>query len=56
VDGGEGRGSGEADIVSCFDSWERTELKKMLAVRVADGALLRLIGTCLPVGVLDGEA
>ena len=28
----------------------------MLEVRVADGALLRLIGTCLHVGVLDGEA
>src|SRR6516162_7982611 len=31
------------------------ELKKMLEVRVADGSLLRLIGTCLHVGVLDGE-
>jgi RNA-directed DNA polymerase len=31
-------------------------LKKMLEVRVADGALLRLIGKCLHVGVLDGEA
>ena len=28
----------------------------MLEVRVADGSLLRLIGTCLHVGVLDGEA
>src|SRR4029434_9060122 len=28
----------------------------MLEVRVADGALLRLIGKCLHVGVLDGEA
>ena len=28
----------------------------MLEVRVADGSLLRLIGKCLHVGVLDGEA
>lgn len=46
----------EADIVSFFDSLDRTELKKMLEIRVADGSLLRLIGKCLHVGVLDGEA
>jgi RNA-directed DNA polymerase len=45
----------EADIVSFFDSLDRSELKKMLEIRVADGALLRLIGKCLHVGVLDGE-
>ena len=28
----------------------------MLGVRVAEGSLLRLIGKCLHVGVLDGEA
>ncbi len=44
----------EADIVSFFDSLDRTKLKKMLEVRVADGSLLRLIGKCLQVGVLDG--
>jgi group II intron reverse transcriptase/maturase len=44
----------EADIVSFFDSLDRKELKKMLEIRVADGALLRLIGKCLHVGVLDG--
>ena len=44
----------EADIKSFFDSLDRTELKKMLEVRVADGSLLRLIGKCLHVGVLDG--
>jgi group II intron reverse transcriptase/maturase len=44
----------EADIVSYFDSLDRTELEKMLQVRVADGSLLRLIGKCLHVGVLDG--
>jgi RNA-directed DNA polymerase len=45
----------EADIVSFFDSLDRTELKKMLEIRVADGSLMRLIGKCLHVGVLDGE-
>ena len=44
----------EADIVSFFDSLDRTELKKLLQIRVADGSLLRLIGKCLHVGVLDG--
>jgi group II intron reverse transcriptase/maturase len=44
----------EADIVSFFDSLDRSELKKMLEVRVADGSLRRLIGKCLHVGVLDG--
>jgi group II intron reverse transcriptase/maturase len=53
---GEVRWICEADIVSFFDSLDRTELKKMLEVRVADGSLLRLIGKCLHVGVLDGEA
>jgi RNA-directed DNA polymerase len=55
VEGGEVRWIFEADIVSFFDSLDRTELKKMLEVRVADGALLRLIGKGLHVGVLDGE-
>jgi RNA-directed DNA polymerase len=55
VDRGEVRWILEADIVSFFDSLDRTELKKMLEVRVADGLLLRLIGKCLHVGVLDGE-
>ena len=44
----------EADIMSFFDSLDRNELKKMLEVRVADGSLLRLIGKCLHVGVLEG--
>ena len=56
VDRGEGRWIFEADIVSFFDSVDRTALKKMLEVRVADGSLLRRIGKCLHVGVLDGEA
>ncbi len=46
----------EADIVSFFDSLDRTKLLEMLQIRVADGSLLRLVGKCLHVGVLDGEA
>jgi RNA-directed DNA polymerase len=56
VDRGEVRGIFEADIVSFFDSLDRTKLKEMLEGRVAAGSLLRLIGKCLHVGVLDGEA
>jgi group II intron reverse transcriptase/maturase len=44
----------EADVVSFFDGLDRTELKKMLEIRVADGSLLRLLGKCLHAGVLDG--
>jgi group II intron reverse transcriptase/maturase len=44
----------EADVVSFFDSLDRNELKRMLEIRVPDGSLLRLIGKCLHVGVLDG--
>jgi RNA-directed DNA polymerase len=50
------RGIFEAAMVSFFDSVERPELKKRLEVRGADGALLRLIGKGLHVGVLDGAA
>jgi RNA-directed DNA polymerase len=45
----------EADIVSFFDSLVRNKLKEMLQIRIADGSLLRLIGKCLHVGVLEGE-
>jgi group II intron reverse transcriptase/maturase len=45
----------EADIESFFDSVDRKALMEMLQARVADGSLLRLIGKCLHVGVLDGE-
>jgi len=44
----------EADIVSFFDSVDRTKLAEMLQLRVADGSLMRLISKCLHVGVLDG--
>lgn len=45
----------EADVVSFFDNLDRTKLKEMLRRRVADESLLRLVGKCLHVGVLDGE-
>jgi group II intron reverse transcriptase/maturase len=44
----------EADIVSFFDSVDRTALAEMLQTRIADGSLLRLIGKCVHVGVLEG--
>jgi len=54
VDGGEANWILEFDVVSFFDSVRRTQLMEMLQERVADGSLLRLIGKCLHVGVLDG--
>lgn len=45
----------EFDIQSFFDSVDRTQLMKILQKRVADGSILRLIGKCLHVGVLEGE-
>jgi len=45
----------EADIRSFFDSVDRKMLMEMLQKRVADTSLLRLVGKCLHVGVLDGE-
>lgn len=45
----------EADIVSFFDSIDRKVLMEMLRERIADESLLRLVGKCLHVGVLDGE-
>ena len=45
----------EADIMSLFDSVVRTALVERLQTRVADRSLLRLIGKCLHLGVLDGE-
>jgi len=45
----------EADIKSFFDSLVRAKLKEMLQERVADGSLLRLVGKCLHVGVLEGQ-
>jgi len=45
----------EADIVSFFDSIDRKMLMEMLRNRIADESLMRLVGKCLHVGVLDGE-
>ncbi len=44
----------EADIQSFFDSLDRTRLMEMLRWRIADETLMRLVGKCLHVGVLDG--
>ena len=45
----------EADIGSFFDSLDRKRRMEMLRDRIADESLLRLVGKCLHVGVLDGE-
>ncbi len=45
----------ESDVTSFFDSIDRPMLKEMLQERIADKSLMRLIGKCLRVGVLDGE-
>jgi group II intron reverse transcriptase/maturase len=55
VDEGEANWILEIDIASFFDSVSRSTLREMLQKRVADGSLLRLVGKCLHVGVLDGE-
>lgn len=55
VDAGEANWILESDVVSFFDSVDRKHLMEMLQRRVADGSLLRLVGKCLHVGVLDGE-
>jgi len=43
----------EADIVSFFDRLDRKKLKELLQLRIADKSLMRLIGKCLHVGVLE---
>jgi group II intron reverse transcriptase/maturase len=43
----------EADIVSFFDRIDREKLKELLERRLADKSLMRLIGKCLHVGVLE---
>ncbi len=45
----------EGDIVSFFDRIDRPMLLGMLQERIADKSLMRLVGKCLHVGVLDGE-
>lgn len=55
LDAGEASWILEADIESFFDSVDRKALMAMLQERVADSSLLRLVGKCLHVGILDGE-
>lgn len=45
----------EADIEAYFDSIERKALMEQLRRRIDDESLLRLVGKCLHVGVLDGD-
>jgi RNA-directed DNA polymerase len=45
----------EADIASFFDQIPREQLKDLIARRIPDGSIRRLVGKCLHVGVLDGE-
>lgn len=46
----------EADIEAFFDSIDRKKLMEELRKRIDDESLLRLVGKCLHVGVLDGDA
>ena len=46
----------EADIEAFFDNIDRKKLIDEMAKRIDDESLLRLVGKCLHVGVLDGEA
>jgi RNA-directed DNA polymerase len=55
IDRGEANYIVEADIVSFFDSIDRKVLMEMLRDRIADETLMRLVGKCLHVGILDGE-
>jgi RNA-directed DNA polymerase len=55
VDQGEVNWILEAELQNYFDSIERTKLGEMLQTRIADTSLMRLIGKCLHVGILDGE-
>ena len=43
----------ESDITSFFDSIDRSKLMELLRLRISDSVLLRLIGKCLHVGVLE---
>jgi RNA-directed DNA polymerase len=44
----------EADIEAFFDSVDRPKLREVLQERIGDKSLMRLVGKCLRVGVLDG--
>ena len=45
----------EADVQSFFHSIDRAKLRAILKDRVVDGSLLRLVGKCVRVGILDGS-
>ena len=45
----------ESDISSFFDEIDRPMLKEILKERIWDKSLMRLVGKCLRVGVMDGE-
>jgi RNA-directed DNA polymerase len=45
----------EADIEAFFDNIDRKKLMDELEKRIDDESLLRLVGKCLHVGVLEGE-
>ena len=45
----------EADIEAFFDSVDRKQLMAELRKRIDDESLLRLVGKCLHVGILEGE-
>lgn len=45
----------EADIRAFFDSVVRSKLSELLQIRIADRRLLRLVGKCLRVGVMEGQ-
>lgn len=55
VNAGEANFILEIDVASFFDHVDRAHLVELLQKRVVDGSMLRLIGKCLHVGVLDGE-
>ena len=46
----------EIDVRKYFDTVDHGHLTELVRQRVRDGVLLRLIGKCLRVGVLDGES
>jgi group II intron reverse transcriptase/maturase len=55
VDDGKANFILEIDLASYFDSINRKKLLELLQKRVADGSMLRLVGKCMNVGVMDGE-
>ena len=44
----------KTDVAAFFDSMDRPVLRGMLEERIDDKSLMRLIGKCIHVGVLDG--